>query len=163
MNPNDLKFALRTTQVSNNKQTPDDIRWVVQNGAQFYVSEVVSGVKNNSEYSYDSDDLALLAWGLYAPTMGLADIFAPDPVIPLIDFEDLTDLQALGFYLEWGKDQATQNGGVDIKIKEFTVTHAPEPGFAVVGVFTFGLFAVRRLRIRRSQASAMSIDQSPTV
>ncbi|MEI7701565.1 MAG: hypothetical protein WCK86_17330 [Planctomycetia bacterium] len=163
VNPNDLEFALRTTQVSNNKQTPDDIRWVVQNGTLFYVSEVVSGVKNNSEYSYDSGDLALFAWGLYDPTMGLADIFAPDPVIPLIDFEDLTDIQALGFYLEWGKDQATQNGGVDIKIKEFTVTHAPEPSFAMVGLFGFGLFAVRRLRSRRSQSSAISVEQSPTV
>jgi len=168
LNLSDVAFALRTTQVNNTKHPTDGIHWIIQNGNDFYVSQKAAELKNNDDFSYASGNLALLAWSPYDPLSGLSTIFAPNPIAPLIDLTNLTDVQALGFYLEWGKNQAEQNGGVDIKIKGFTVTgtaitHVPEPSFAMVGLFGVGLFAVRRLRSRRSQASAISTDQSPTV
>lgn len=162
-----ITLALRITQaaadnpdIDPDQAYTDGLRWVVRNGDDhFFISETAVDVDPNLALGIRSGDLLLLDWYTYSPVGSLSDIFARGTILP--DLSALTNITALGFYLESGNTDK----GVDIKIKGFKATFAqvPEPSFAMVGLFGVGLFAVRRLRSRRSQSSAISIEQSPTV
>jgi hypothetical protein len=164
----DTTLNLKVTQNAGANPIKDPIRWVVRNSGDFYISTVATSVGPNTDLSYASGDLALLTWYKYDPRGALKNIFSEIGVLSEEkEFSQLNDVTALGFYTEWGRgpEGERDSGGVDMKIKGFTATLGvvPEPSFAMVGLFGVGLFAVRRLRSRRSQSSAISSDQSPTV
>ncbi|MEI7698529.1 MAG: hypothetical protein WCK86_01930 [Planctomycetia bacterium] len=167
----DVSFFIKTTQGATTSPVEDYIRWVVKKGEnEFYISEGKNIVENNTVLGFGSGDLALLNWYAYNPIGSLSQIFARTSdgggLGASTVFANLTNITALGFQLEWGNQDNPDiaNRLVDLKIKGFTANLGivPEPGFAIVGLFGVGLFAVRRLRSRKSQSSPISMDQSLT-
>ena len=139
------------------------IRWVVRNGSQFYMSTSYEEIYNRSDNSVVTLASAV-TWQTYNPFGSLSNIFFNSGTnANTSDFKDIT---GLGFYIS-SEDNDSTNNDIDLLIKQFNVTAnlrvVPEPGFAMVGLFGVGLFAVRRLKNRKSTSSVVCAEDSSAV
>ena len=163
----DTFFTLKTTQVSVPSQNPDQLRWVIRNGtSDFYISDLVANVLNNSDYAFTSY-APVLTWKTYDPLAGLAGIHWSSGTA--VSAATLTNITAFGFYLDYG----ALAHAVDMKITQFLVTAkgngnenpqstTPEPGFALAGLCGVAFFGVRQLKKHRSRKSASTASMPST-
>lgn len=140
----------------------EQVRWVVRNGSQFYISDQTQSIYNKS-FFLTSSFVKDLTWRTYNPIGVLSDIFINSGTPA--STSDFTDVTALGFYLASNGDKGFED--IDLLIKQFQVTASPrvvpEPGFAMVGLFGVGVFAVRQLKKRKSKSSGISAEDSPVM
>jgi hypothetical protein len=140
------------------------IRWVVRNNADFYISRTIEKIPTNTLDAFAITKVKDITWESWNPLGGgLSDIFFASGTTALTS--SLTNITALGFYLS-SEDGDNTNNSMNMLIKQFAVTanaNVPEPGFAVVGLFGVGLFAVRQLKSRRSRSSAIPAEDFQAV
>lgn len=125
------------------------VRFVVQNGSQFYVSSVASQtVSNGGTATFNLTGAALMTtevWDDYAPTSNLT--WASGGTT--ISSTALNDIQAVGFYvIGTGIAAADRDFNFTFNDFSFTGTAIPEPsGFATLaGLGMLGVVALRRRR-----------------
>ncbi len=160
-----LLNVIPTTLVSPpNPVDKEVVRWVVRNNADFYISRTIEQIPTNTLDAFAITKVKDIIWESWNPLGGnLSDIFFASGVPALTS--SFTNITALGFYLS-SEDADSSNNSMNMLIKQFTVTanaNVPEPGFALVGLFGVGLFAVRQLKSRRSKSSAIPAEDFQAV
>ncbi|MBX3421123.1 MAG: PEP-CTERM sorting domain-containing protein [Pirellulaceae bacterium] len=137
------QFVIRTSQVAGH-HTDQDLRWVVRNGSQFYVSQATVQLTNNATITVPYSSLT--NWGLYNPTLAGGSPTAAD--LLSLDFNEagafnpqtFLNVTGLGFYIE--HENAT--GPTHVHIEGFSATSVPEPSSALLSLMSLMGIALRR-------------------
>ncbi len=173
-------FTLKSTQDAGDKPDGHSLRWLIRNKSlvnnieveKFYVSTSAGFVKNNSTYT--SANLSLFpnglnsdyVWKEYTPATNGTAANLPsllfDNSASFVQVASLSNITAVGFYVEFTPDPSKGADKVHYKVSGFDVTldpdgnAVPEPGTFLLGLVGFGGVAARRWRQRRKAAAAKS-------
>ena len=113
----DSKFSINLTNIGGNWQYPQNTRFVIKNGSQYYISEYVAnddqtGIKELT--SFNNTSAAGKRWGIFNPTAN--DFFIP-AVLPTFTAVDFNDVQEVGVIMHAYKTDY----GNGIQFSNFTV------------------------------------------
>ena len=137
--------ATITTSQASGHHTDELLRWVVRDGAQFYISDETEILTNNG--SFDVAYASVGNWATYSPndramTPNLADLQSLDfDEVGLFEPHTFTDVTGLGFYVE--HEAAT--GPIHVHIEDFTAT-IPEPSHVILTLLGLTLLTLKRQR-----------------
>lgn len=169
-------FTLSSTQDSQDKNpNSHTLRWVIRDGSQFYLSKQdpptanANGGLNFTNNGTYSSMMSALSWVKYNPYTnyntqdgrGLESIFASHSLGSAFT-GTFTNINAVGFYIDYLRQTTNGASGIDYKITSFKVdldptsNAVPEPGTFLLGLVGFGGAAARCWRQRRKVAAAKS-------
>lgn len=135
-------FALHTDQVTGSAGSGVDLRWVVQNSGQFYISQNVTSLSSNTSYLTNLADIT--GWATYAPTNASFAGLDFDPTFATWLTPAFSNLEGLGFYVEHenplGATQATH-----VDVASFAVS-VPEPSRMILAAAGLISLVLRRRR-----------------
>jgi len=114
------------------------LRWWVQSGGVFYVSQDITGAANVLEQTYTTTDFSSLNWSVHNVSEGSWDRMYVNDTTFATGSSALTDVTAVGFYVSSNQGAISAADGINFSSFEVEAAIVPEPS----ALMLFGLAAV---------------------